>query len=180
MYRKYIKRLLDIILSIILIIVTLPVMILVAISLLINLGFPLWNQKRIREGMNKKSFVMYKFRTRKLNTYHLPYKERYTKFSYFIDRSHLNELPQLFNVLKGDMSLVGPRPFIKGEPLPSKPPKERYLVKPGMTTLAELYGGSTITHEEKLKCDILYNEKISFLLDLKIILLTPFEMIKYR
>ena len=180
MYRKYIKRLLDIIFSIVFIIITFPLMIITALILLISLGTPLWNQKRLREGMNKKNFVMYKFRTRKMDSYDLPYKDRYTKISYFIDRSHLNELPQLFNVLKGDMSLVGPRPFIPGQPLPKKPPKERYLVRPGMTSLAELYGGSTITHEGKLKCDVLYNEKISFLLDLKIILLTPYTIIKYR
>ena len=166
--------------SLVLIILTFPIMVIVALSLLINLGSPLWNQRRLREGINKKPFVMYKFRTRKINSYDLPYEERYTKFSYFIDRSHLNELPQLFNVLKGDMSLVGPRPFIPGEKLPKKPSKERYMVKPGMTSLAELYGGSTISHEDKLKCDVLYNEKISFLLDLKIIILTPFEIIKYK
>lgn len=180
MYRNYIKRLLDIVLSLVFIIITFPLMVIVAISLLINLGFPLWNQKREREGMNKKSFIMYKFRTRKLDSYDLPYRERYTKFSYFIDRSHLNELPQLFNVLKGDMSIVGPRPFIPGQPLPKKPSKERYMVRPGMTSLAELHGGSTITHDEKLRCDILYNEQICFLLDLKIVLLTPFMIIKYK
>ena len=180
MYRKYIKRLLDIVLSIFFIIITFPLMIIVALSLLINLGTPLWNQKRLREGLNKKPFKMYKFRTRIMDTYDKPYKERYTKFSYFIDRTHLNELPQLFNVLKGDMSLVGPRPFIPGEPLPSKPPKERYLVRPGMTSLAVLHGLGKITHEKKLEDDKEYYKRISFLLDLKIFLLTPFAIIKYK
>ena len=180
MYKKYIKRLLDIIVSLVLIVITFPIMIIVAISLLINLGMPLWNQKRYREGLNKKPFKMYKFRTRKIDSYDMPHKERYTKFSYFIDRSHLNELPQFFNVLKGDMSIVGPRPFIPGEPLPSTPPKERYLVKPGMTSLAALYGLSDITHEEKIKYDIEYYKKISFLLDAKIFILTPFMIIKYK
>lgn len=155
-------------------------MVIVAISLYINLGSPLWNQKRLREGINKKPFIMYKFRTRKLDSYNLPYKERYTKFSYFIDRTHLNELPQLFNVLKGDMSLVGPRPFIPGEKLPKRPPKERYLLKPGLTSLAELHGGSTITHNEKLRCDVIYNERMSFMLDLVIVILTPLMIIKYK
>ncbi len=180
MYKKYIKRLLDIILSIILIIITFPLMVIVALSLYINLGKPFWNQKRLREGLNKKTYTMYKFRTRIMDTYDKPYRERYTKFSYFIDRSRLNELPQLFNVLKGDMSIVGPRPFIPGEPLPSTPPKERYLVKPGMTSLAALYGLSDITHEEKIKYDIEYYKKISFLLDAKIFILTPFMIIKYK
>lgn len=180
MYKKHIKRLLDIVISLVLIIVTFPIMLLVGLAILINLGKPLWNQKRLREGLNKKTFTMYKFRTRILDTYDKPHNERFTKFSLFIDRTHLNELPQLFNVLKGDMSLVGPRPFIPGEPLPSEPPKERYFLKPGMTSLAMLHGIGTITHEEKLKYDVEYYKKISFLLDLKIVLLTPFMIIKYK
>ena len=180
MYRSHIKRLLDIVISLILIIITLPLMILVALALYINLGKPLHNQKRMREGLNKKPFLMYKFRTRKLNTYHIPYRQRYTNFSYFIDRTHLNELPQLFNVLKGDMSLVGPRPFIPGEKLPKNPPKERYLVRPGMTSLATLHGVATITHEEKLKYDVEYYKNLSFLLDLKIFVLTPFILLKFK
>ncbi len=180
MYRKYIKRIIDILVSLVLIIVTLPLTLIVAISLYIDLGKPLHNQKRMREGKNKKPFLMYKFRTRKLDSYDKPYRERYTNFSYFIDRTHLNELPQLINVLKGDMSLVGPRPFIPGEPLPSTPPKERYLVKPGLTSLATLYGIANITHKDKLKYDIEYYNKMSFLLDLKIVILTPFMIIKYK
>lgn len=180
MYRKYIKRIIDIVVSLVLIVVTFPIMIIVGLSLYINLGKPLHNEKRLREGLNKKPFLMYKFRTRLLNTYDKPYKERYTKFSYFIDRTHLNELPQLFNVLKGDMSLVGPRPFIPGEPLPSPPPKERYLVKPGLTSLATLHGIANISHEAKLKYDIEYYNKISFIWDFTIVLLTPIMIIKYK
>lgn len=179
MYRKYIKRILDIIVSLLLIIITFPLMIIVGLSLYVNLGAPLWNQKRMREGLNKKSYLMYKFRTRKLDSYHLSHRERYTKFSYFIDKTHLNELPQLFNVLKGDMSLVGPRPFIPGEELPKKPPKERYLVRPGMTGLAFVKGGRDISHDDKLKYDRVYYDSLSFILDLKIILLTPVAIIKY-
>ena len=179
MYRKYIKRLLDIVLSIVLIIITFPLMIIVALSLYINLGKPFWNQKRLREGLNKKSYTMYKFRTRIMDTYDKPHRERYTKFSYFIDRSRLNELPQLFNVLKGDMSIVGPRPFIPGEHIPEEAPKERYMVKPGMTSLAFIKGGRQISHENKLKYDIVYYDNLSFFLDLKIFLLTPIAIFKY-
>ena len=179
MYRKYIKRLLDIVLSIVLIIITFPLMIIVALSLYINLGKPFWNQKRLREGLNKKPYTMYKFRTRIMDTYDKPYRERYTNFSYFIDRSHLNELPQLFNVLKGDMSIVGPRPFIPGEHIPEEAPKERYMVKPGMTSLAFIKGGRQISHENKLKYDIVYYDNLSFFLDLKIFLLTPIAIFKY-
>lgn len=154
-------------------------MIIVALSLYINLGKPFWNQKRLREGLNKKPYTMYKFRTRILDTYDKPYRERYTKFSYFIDRSRLNELPQLFNVLKGDMSIVGPRPFIPGEHIPEEAPKERYMVKPGMTSLAFIKGGRQISHENKLKYDIVYYDNLSFFLDLKIFLLTPIAIFKY-
>ena len=180
MYRKYIKRLLDIILSLVLLIITAPIMIVVVLLLWINLGSPIYNQLRMREGINKKPFLMYKFRTRIMNTYDKPFEERYTKLSLFIDRTHFNELPSLINVLKGDMSIVGPRPFIPGQPLPKKPPKERYLVKPGLTGLAQIYGGRTITHDNKLKYDIEYYKKMSFLLDLKIVLLTPWSIIKFR
>ena len=154
-------------------------MVIVALSLYINLGKPFWNQKRLREGINKKSYTMYKFRTRIMDTYDKPHRERYTKFSYFIDRSRLNELPQLFNVLKGDMSIVGPRPFIPGEHIPEEAPKERYMVKPGMTSLAFIKGGRQISHESKLKYDIVYYDNLSFFLDLKIVLLTPIAIFKY-
>ncbi len=154
-------------------------MIIVALSLYINLGKPFWNQKRLREGLNKKPYTMYKFRTRIMDTYDKPYRERYTKFSYFIDRSRLNELPQLFNVLKGDMSIVGPRPFIPGEKISGRIPEERYLVKPGMTSLAFIKGGRQISHESKLKYDIVYYDNLSFFLDLKIVLLTPIAIFKY-
>lgn len=180
MYAKYIKRLLDIIVSIILIIVTFPLMIIVAFSLWINLGSPIYNQLRMREGKNKKPFLMYKLRTRIMDTYDKPFEERYTKFSLFIDKTHLNELPALFNVLKGDMSIVGPRPFIPGQPIPKKPSKERYLVRPGLTGLAQINGGRYITHDNKLKYDVIYYNKMSFWLDLKIVLLTPWSIIKYR
>ena len=181
MYRKYIKRLLDIIVSILLMVITFPLLVLTALLLFISLGRPLVNQKRMREGKNKNPYLMYKLRTRKIDSYHLPYKKRYTKISYIIDRLHLNELPALLNVLKGDMSIVGPRPFIPNDDLPPIAiPKERYLVKPGLTSLAQIKKGSDITHKEKLKYDVIYYNNMSFLLDLKIVLLTPISMIKYR
>ena len=95
----YVKRLLDIILSIILIIITLPLMLITVIILLLNLGFPIFNQRRYREGLYKKKFLMFKFRTKKMNVDDLPREERYTKLSSIIDDLKLNELPQLFNVL---------------------------------------------------------------------------------
>ena len=170
----YIKRFLDIFFSLILLIITFPITILTAILLHINLGSPLFNQQRYREGMNKKKFLMYKLRTKKLDSDHLPRKERYTKFSSIIDRLHLNELPQLFNILKGDMSFVGPRPFIPNEVLPDvKISETRYYVRPGLTGLAQINGGIYLSHEEKLKYDDIYYNNFGFLQDLKILIKTP-------
>ena len=169
----YIKRFFDIFFSLILIIITFPIMIIVSLCLFINLGRPLWNQRRYREGLNKKKFLMYKFRTKKLDSDDLPRKERYTRFSYIIDKSHLNELPQLFNILKGDMSFIGPRPFIPGETLPNvKINNKRYLVRPGITGLAYVKGGKYMAHKNKLKYDTIYYDNFGFMQDLKILLKT--------
>ena len=175
----YVKRILDIIFSLIFIIITLPLMLVVALSVLIGLGLPLYNQKRYREGLNKKKFIMYKFRTKLLDCDHLPLEKRYTKFSGFLDSTHLNELPQLFNVLKGEMSFVGPRPFIPDEELPSgKVSEKRYLVRPGLTGLAYINGGVFLSHKGKLKYDEEYYDNFGFMQDFKIILKTPIEMIR--
>lgn len=181
MYRKYIKRILDIILSIILILLLWPVMLIVSLITLIDLGLPIHNEIREREGKGGKIFIMYKIRTKKLNSNNLPYRQRYTKISWFIDGSRLNELPQLFNVLKGDMSLVGPRPFIPNDVLPNaKPNSKRYLLKPGITGLAQVNGGRSLTHNQKLKYDDIYYDTLSFKTDLKICLLTIFKVCRYE
>ena len=167
MYRRFIKPIIDFIVSLFLIIILLPIMLIVLIITYLNLGNPIFNERRLREGKNKKIFVMYKFRTKLLG------KHEYNKVSKIIDNYRLNELPQLFNVLKGDMALVGPRPFIPNDDLPKdKISEKRYMVKPGITGLAQVNGGRSITHQEKLKYDIEYYDNISFGLDFKIILKT--------
>lgn len=176
MYRKYIKRLIDFILSLILIIILSPLFIITGILVLLGLGFPIIF-KQEREGMDKKTFIMYKFRTMNWNIGDTR-EERLTKVTKIIDILKLNELPQLFNVLKGDMSLVGPRPFIPKDNLPIEPPKERYMVRPGMTGLAQVRGGRSISHKRKLEYDVIYNQEISFILDFIIIILTPIKIIK--
>lgn len=179
MYKKYVKRLLDIIFSIILILLLWPLMIIVAIITLIDLGFPLHNEIREREGLNKKTFIMYKFRTKKLKSQIKKTEDYYTKVSRVIDRLRLNELPQLFNVLKGDMSLVGPRPFIPGDKLPAgEISQKRYLVRPGMTGLAQANGCRALTHKDKLKYDIIYYDNLSFKMDVKIIFKTLFGILR--
>ncbi len=177
MYKKYIKRLLDFIISLILIIVLAPLMIIIALIVLIDLGLPIHNEIREREGLNKKIFIMYKFRTKKLKSKNL--KNKFTKVSRVIDRTRLNELPQLFNVLKGDMSLVGPRPFIPGDDLPAgEISPKRYLVRPGMTGLAQANGCRNLTHKEKLKYDVIYYDNLSFKNDFKIIMKTIINVFK--
>ena len=175
----YVKRLLDIILSLILIIVTLPLMLITMVLLMINLGFPIFNQRRYREGLYKKSFLMFKFRTKKIDVDDLPRGERYTKFSYIIDCLKLNELPQLFNILFGQMSFVGPRPFIPGEKLPKqKISDKRYCVRPGLTNLAFVSKKDELTHKQKLLYDIEYYNHFGFKQDLIIFLKTPICIIR--
>ena len=173
MYKKYIKQIIDTIIAIILLILLFPLILIVGIITFIDLGFPLHNTIRLREGKNKKPFVMYKFRTKVLGKEYVTDGSQYTKVSYIIDRLRLNELPQLINVIKGVMALVGPRPFIPGEKLPpGEISPKRYLVRPGMTGLAQVNGGRYLTHKEKLKYDVIYYDNLSFKEDFKIILKT--------
>lgn len=176
MYRVFGKRLLDIIISLLLIIILSPIFIFTSIIVYLELGSPIIF-KQLRKGKYKKSFVMYKFRTMDFDE-SKEREDRMTKKTSFLDKYKFNELPQFFNVLKGDMSLIGPRPFIPGDPLPKIPSKERYLVKPGMTGLAQVNGGRAISHNKKLYYDKVYYEKLSFLLDLKILILTPIKILK--
>lgn len=176
MYRKIFKPLLDFVLSFILILLLWPLMLIVALITYIDLGAPIYNTLRKREGKNRKPYIMYKFRTKKLGT---EYNPQYTKVSKMIDRFRFNELPQLFNVLKGEMSLVGPRPFIPGEDLPDgEVSQKRYMIRPGITGLAQVSGGRSITHEEKLKYDEIYYDNMSFWLDLKIVGKTLVELVE--
>ena len=181
MYKNYIKPLLDFIIALILFIILLPVMLITIIITIIDLGFPVYNRLRKREGKNKKTFVMYKIRTKTIPTKANGYKEEYTKLSRIIDRFRLNEIPQLINVIKGDMSLVGPRPFIPGDELPDgRISEKRYKVRPGITGLAQVNGGRAITHKAKLKYDEIYYDNLSFKMDLRIILKTIYGVIFHK
>ncbi len=132
---KYVKRFLDIILSLMFIIIFSPILILISVILLVTLKKQII-YKQLREGKNKKPFTMYKFRTM-INDTSIPDRDRITKFGRVLRNLSIDELPQLFNVLKGDMSIIGPRPFIVGEPLPKdRIDKIRYSVRPGMTGYA--------------------------------------------
>ncbi len=180
MYRKYFKRIFDIILAIILIIITFPIMIITGIIIYFDLGRPIFYEFTPREGRYRKPYQMYKFRTKTLNTRGMPDNIRYTKTSKILDITRINELPQLFNILIGNMSFVGPRPFIINEELPpGKISGKRYLVKPGVTGLSQARGAQTVSHKDKLKYDEIYYDNMSFWYDLKIIIKTPIWLLNY-
>lgn len=181
MYAKYIKRILDLILSLMALIVLMPLMIIIGILVRINLGSPIiFKQKR--PGKNEKIFTLYKFRTmtdkRDIDGNLLPDEYRLTKFGKFLRSTSLDELPELINIIKGDMAIVGPRPLLV-EYLPYyTEEKHRHDVRPGLTGLAQVNGRNAISWEEKLKYDTEYIKKISFYSDLKIIFKTIKKTIK--
>ena len=182
MYAKYIKRILDLILSLMALIVLMPLMIIIGILVRINLGSPIiFKQKR--PGKNEKVFTLYKFRTMtdekdekgKL----LPDSQRLTKFGKFLRSTSLDELPELINILKGDMSIVGPRPLlVEYLKLYNEEQKHRHDVRPGLTGLAQTSGRNAITWEEKFEKDIEYVHNISFIGDVKIIIKTAIKVFK--
>lgn len=176
MYAKYIKRFLDFILSLIAIIILSPVLLIVAILVRIKLGSPIIF-KQERPGLHEKIFTLYKFRTmtdaKDKEGNLLPDDIRLTKFGKLLRSTSLDELPELFNILKGDMSIVGPRPLlVKYLPLYNEQQKHRHDVRPGFTGWAQCNGRNAISWEDKFKLDIYYIRHISFLLDIKIILKT--------
>lgn len=176
MYKKYIKRLLDIICSLSFIIIFSWVYIIIAILVRKKLGSPVVF-KQERPGLNGKIFTMYKFRSmtdaRDKNGNLLPDEDRLPRFGQILRSTSLDEIPEIFNVLKGDMSLVGPRPLLV-EYLSryNKEQARRHNVKPGITGLAQVNGRNSITWNEKFKYDVTYVDNYSFLLDVKIIVLT--------
>lgn len=181
MYRKIVKPVLDFLLSLILIVILSPLLLLITIVTWVDLGLPLHNLIREREGKNKKTYIMYKFRTKALDPDGTTSSNTYTKVSRFIDRTRLNELPQLFNILFGQMSFVGPRPFIPGESDKFKDiiDEKRYMMRPGITGLAQINGGRAITTKRKIEYDVEYYDNMSFWLDLKIVLITISQILTF-
>ncbi|MGV8148991.1 MAG: sugar transferase [Alkaliphilus sp.] len=175
-YKKYGKRIMDFFLSLLALIVLLPVLIVLVFFVRVMLGKPIiFKQKR--PGLNEKIFTMYKFRTMtdEKDEYGqlLPDSERLTKFGKLLRSTSLDELPELFNILKGDMSIIGPRPLlVQYLPLYNKYQKRRHEVRSGLSGLAQISGRNAISWEEKFSLDVEYVDNISFVGDCKIILLT--------
>jgi lipopolysaccharide/colanic/teichoic acid biosynthesis glycosyltransferase len=171
-----IKRIFDILVSLLGLILISPVIVIVAWQISRKLGSP-FLFRQVRPGKNGKPFEMVKFRTMRdavdANGQPLPDEVRMTNFGGFLRASSLDELPELWNVLKGDMSLVGPRPLLMEYlPLYSKEQFRRNEVRPGVTGWAQINGRNTISWEDKFKLDVWYVNNRSLLLDVKIIFLT--------
>lgn len=183
-YRGFGKRALDIVLSALALIILSPVALIVAIAIRLTMGPPVIFSQ-VRPGLHGKPFVMYKFRTmldlRDEEGNLLPDEVRLTKLGRFLRRSSLDEIPEFWNVLKGDMSLVGPRPLlIKYLPFFTEEEKKRFEVRPGITGLASVRGRNLLNWDERLKLDIQYVENCSFLLDLKLLFLTILKVIQCK
>lgn len=182
MYRRYFKRAIDFLLSLTAIIILSPVLLVLAATIRVKLGTPvIFSQKR--PGLNEKIFTMYKFRTmtdaRDEKGQLLPDEMRLTKFGKMLRASSLDELPELFNIIRGDMSVIGPRPLlVQYLPLYSDEQRQRHSVRPGLTGLAQVNGRNSISWEEKFQSDIEYVKNISFAGDLRILLKTVQKVFK--
>ena len=175
-YDKYIKRLIDFILSFLAIIILSPVLLIVAILVRIKLGKPVIFKQQ-RPGLDEKIFTMYKFRTmtneKDKDGNLLPDEVRLAKFGKMLRSTSLDELPELFNILKGDMAIVGPRPLlVKYLPLYNERQKRRHFVRPGVTGYAQVNGRNSISWEEKFELDCSYIDNVSFRMDVHVLFKT--------
>ncbi len=182
LYRDIIKPLLDFVVAVIVFILLSPVFLLLTFLLFFaNGGSPFFFQ--LRPGKNEKIFRLIKFKTmneeRDANGNLLPDAERLTGIGKFIRKTSLDELPQLLHVVIGDMSIIGPRPLlVEYLPLYSETQKQRHSVKPGITGWAQVNGRNTISWKQKFEFDIYYATHCSFVLDMKILLLTFTKVVK--
>lgn len=178
----YAKRIFDSIIAFLLIIITSPIMLLLALLILGKLGSPIFFVQR-RTGLEGREFSLYKFRTmldsRDEEGRLLPKELRVSKFGNVLRRTSLDELPSLFNVIKGDMSLVGPRPLLPDYlPYYSKKQNRRHEVKPGITGWAQVNGRNVLDWEKRFELDVWYVDNWSLWLDLKILFMTLIKTIK--
>ena len=176
MYEKYIKRILDFVLSLIVLVVFSPVLLVLTILGAVKMkGNPFFTQ--LRPGKDEKIFKLIKFRSmtceKDKDGNLLPDEVRLTRYGEILRSTSLDELPELFNILKGDMSIVGPRPLlVQYLPLYNEEQRHRHDVRPGLTGWAQINGRNSITWEDKFRYDVWYVRNISFMLDVKILFLT--------
>ena len=181
-YERFIKRPQDFILSLVALIVLSPVFLVLAILVRAKLGSPVIF-KQERPGLNGRIFTLYKFRSmsdaRDENRNLLPDEVRLTRFGKILRSTSLDELPELVNILKGDMSIVGPRPLlVRYLPLYNEHQARRHEVRPGFTGYAQVHGRNAITWEDKFDKDVYYVDHVSFLMDWRIILRTVLTVLK--
>ncbi|MFA6238889.1 MAG: sugar transferase [Bacteriovorax sp.] len=178
--QRFIKRVLDVFVAASLLILLLPVFLTLCVLIAVQMGRPIFFFQ-VRPGKNGKLFSIIKFRTMlsQPKDHHLEDFERFTPLGLVMRNLSLDEIPQLYNVLKGDLSLVGPRPLlVEYLPLYSKRQQLRHKVPPGITGWAQINGRNSISWEEKFEYDIWYVENWSLLLDLKILCMTFFKVIR--
>lgn len=179
-----VKRLFDIFIALTLLTISLPFFIIIILLIKVSLGSPVFFTQ-IRPGKNCRPFKILKFRTmtdsRDINGKLLPNSQRISKLGNFLRHSSIDELPELFNVLKGDMSLVGPRPLLMDYlPLYTEYQNQRHKVKPGITGWAQVNGRNAITWNEKFLLDVWYIENRSISLDLEILFITIIKVLKQQ
>ncbi|WP_281418867.1 sugar transferase [Vallitalea pronyensis] len=179
---RFIKRPMDFILSLLALTILSPFLVILAALVRCKLGSPVIFKQQ-RPGLNEKIFTLYKFRTmtdaRDEQGELLPDHMRLTKFGKTLRATSLDELPELFNILKGDMSIIGPRPLlVKYLPHYNSQQKRRHNVRPGLSGLAQINGRNTISWEEKFKLDVQYVDGLSFVMDWKIIFFTLYKVFK--
>ena len=179
-YRTFHKRIFDLILSILLLVLLSPILTLMMILVRLRLGSPVLFRQQ-RPGLNRQPFTIYKFRTmtneRDAQGNLLPDAHRLTNFGRFFRKTSLDELPELFNVLKGDMSLVGPRPLLmRYYPYFKSEELMRFSARPGITGLAQISGRNNLSWDSRIALDLKYVREVSFWLDLRILLTTVWRV----
>jgi len=178
------KRIFDLVLAILTLIAVSPILVAVALLVHVQLGRPVLF-RQTRPGLHENIFTIFKFRTmiNALDTDGklLPDTERLTRLGYFLRKTSIDELPELINVLKGDMSLVGPRPlFMEYLPYYTSRERLRHTIRPGITGLSQVNGRNYLQWDDRLEMDVQYVEKMSFFLDIKIIFKTILSVLKTK